>query len=135
MPNVRPVNEKKYNMSKYRFGELYNFCLQYNEWKLELTYMTDTLTSPMITGLPRVQGKSDPTVTLAIRRQELENKCKMVEQTAVEADADIYPHIIKAVTNEGITYHYLREFMDIPCGKDMYYDRRRKFYWLLSKKL
>jgi len=113
MPNVRPINEKKYQISKRRFAELYNFCLQYNEWKDELQYKTD-----------------NPS---ADRRKELSDKCKLVEQTAIEAGPDIYPYLFKAVTND-LSYNYLKTVMGIPCGKDMYYDRRKKFYWLLSQK-
>ena len=134
MPNVRPINEKKYQISKHRFAELYNFCLQYNEWKDELKYKTNTVESPELTDMPRRHANSNATQSLAMRRKELSDKCQLIEQTAREADYDIYPYILKAVTNVGISYNYLKEFMDIPCGKDMYYDRRRKFYWLLSLK-
>jgi len=44
----------------------------------------------------------------------------------------LHRYILKAVT-EGLSYTYLRTRMDIPCGKDMYYDRYRKFFWLLSQ--
>ncbi|MDY4080120.1 MAG: hypothetical protein SOY97_00665, partial [Candidatus Metalachnospira sp.] len=68
-------------------------------------------------------------------RAELNRKCELVEQTAIEAAPEFYNYLLKAVTNEGITFNYLKSVMDIPCGRDMYYDRRRKFYWLMSKKL
>lgn len=42
------------------------------------------------------------------------------------------PYIFMAVT-EGKTYTQLQMTYAIPCGKDMFYDRYRKFYWLLSK--
>lgn len=56
----------------------------------------------------------------------------MVEQTAIEADADLAHYILKAVT-EGLSYSHLKARLEIPCGKDMYYDRYRRFFWLLSK--
>lgn len=31
MPNVRPLNRKKYNISKRAFQTAYNYCLQYTE--------------------------------------------------------------------------------------------------------
>ena len=34
-----------------------------------------------------------------------------------------------------ITYNYLQMNHNIPCGKDMYYDRRKRFYWLLSQRI
>ena len=135
MPNVRNTSLKKYNISPHRFMELYYYCLQYNEWKDELRYKCDAVRSVEITDMPITHGNSDSTQKLAVRRAELSNKCKLIEDTAKEADADIYQYILKAVTNERITYKYLSTIMNIPCGKDMYYDRRRKFYWLLSQKI
>ena len=62
-------------------------------------------------------------------------KCKLIEQTAMETDSELYQYIIKAVTNEYVTYKYLQTIMNIPCSRNTYYDRRRKFYYLLSKKI
>lgn len=134
MGNVRPLNYGKYGISKNRFLELYYWCLQYGEWKDELQYRTDTLRSREITGMPANYSMEDPTQQLAVRRAMLEQKCRLIEQTAIEADPDIYQYLLKAVTEEDVTYQYLKSMMDIPCGKDMYYERRRKFYWLLDKR-
>lgn len=133
--NVRPLNERKYNISKHRFAEVYHFCLQYSEWKDELKYKMDNLNGVQITDMPTSHSNESSVETLAIRRAALEGKCKVIEQTAIETDSEIYQYIIKAVTNEFISYNYLYKVMDIPCGKKMYYDRRRKFYYLLSQKL
>ncbi len=135
MSNIRNTSLRKYNISPHRFMELYHYCLQYNEWKDELEYKCDTVRSIEITDMPVTHSNSDATQNLAIRREELSRKCELIEQTAKEADPDIYQYILKAVTNEGVTYNYLYSVMNIPCGKDMYYDRRRKFYWLLSQKI
>lgn len=115
--------------------ELYHYCLQYNEWKDELAYKCDTVKSIEVTDMPTAHSGSDATQDLAVRRAELEKKCALIEEAAYEADASIHQYILKAVTNEGITYKYLHTVMNIPCGKDMYYDRRRRFYWLLSQKI
>lgn len=50
--NVRPLNEKKYNITKHRFAELYHFCMQYPEWKDELNYKTDNINSIDISDMP-----------------------------------------------------------------------------------
>ncbi|RHR51959.1 hypothetical protein DWX10_16200 [Clostridium sp. AF18-27] len=134
MGNVRPINHGKYGISKNRFRELYYWCLQYNEWRDELKYKTSTVGAMEITGMPAAHGGGDATQQLAMHRAELEQNCRLIEQTAIEADPEIYQYIIKAVTDEDITYRYLKTIMDIPCGKDMYYDRRRKFFWLLNQK-
>lgn len=133
--NVRPINEKKYNISKHRFSELYHFCLQYPEWKDELKYKTDNVNSIEITDMPSSHNKESSVEKLAIRRAQLEEKCKLIEQTAFEADNQLHQYILKAVTCEHISYNYLRMVMNIPCGKKMWYDRRRKFYYLLSQKI
>lgn len=115
--------------------ELYYFCLQYNEWLDELKYKTDTVRSIEITDMPTSHSNSDATCNLATRRAELRKKCEIIEQTAIEADAELYQYIIKAVTNDMITYNYLLTRMDIPCSHNTWYDRRRKFFWLLDKKI
>ena len=62
--------------------ELYHYCLQYNEWQDELKYKCDTVRSIEITDMPTVHNNSDATQNLAMRRAELSNKCKLIEDTA-----------------------------------------------------
>jgi len=136
LSKTRPLNEKKYGISKHRYLEVYHFCLQYNEWKDELKYATTTVGSMDYTAV-RVQTSpnGDGTLNLASRRVELTQKCELIEQTAIEVDADIYQYLIKAVTNESITYNYLNMIMRMPCCRDTYYNKRRQFYWLLSQRI
>ena len=44
----------------------------------------------------------------------------------------LYSYIIKGVI-EGKSYTYLKTKLGIPCGRDMYYKRYRKFFWILNK--
>lgn len=135
MPNIRPLNEKKYNISPHRFKELYHFCLQYKEWKQELSDLGSNISISKLEGIASSGGVSDITGDTVSRMESLRKKCELIEQTAIEADSEIYQYIIDAVTNEGVSYAYLYTRRGIPCGKDLYYDRRRKFYWLLSQKV
>lgn len=135
MPNVRPLNTKKYNISKHRFLELYHLCMQYQEWKEELKSNVSTVKSIQITDMPTSHNKQNPTAKLAERRVMLKRKCDMIEKTAIETDADLYEWILEGVTRDYATYRYLKMSKGMPCGKDMYYDRRRKFYFLLSEKI
>ena len=135
MGKVRPLNNKRYEISKHRFYELYHHCLQYNEWKDELRYTTDTVKSIQISDMPHGSGVGNPTSNLAMRRVMLSDKVDLIENTAKEADADIWQYIVKDVTNENISYTYLSQIMNIPCGKNYYYDKRRKFFYLLAKKI
>lgn len=150
MPNKRDLRLDKYGISKNRYGELKSFCLQYGEWRDELKYKTDALKSPQITGMPFVGGISDSTSDLATRRAELSKKCEAIEQTMILAITtlkkgktsklvydgdfqDLYDHMIKAVTEDGITYNYLFQRMSIPIGRDGFYLMRRYFFFLLDK--
>ena len=135
MGNIRPLNSKKYSISKHKFLELYHYCMQYNEWKDELKYATDTVKSISVSDMPKGTVTGDATSRLAIKRAELSKKCELIEETAKEADIELWEYIIKAVTNENVTYNYLKQIMNIPCGQTYYYEKRRKFYYLLSSKI
>lgn len=131
MAKIRCIQQ--YNISKHRFGELYNFCLQYSEWKDELKYKTHTVGSPEITDMPKGSSSGDATADLAERRVFLQRKCEQIEQAAMETDIKLSRYILKAVT-EDLSFTYLKMVMGIPCSHNTYYDRRRKFFWILAKK-
>ena len=75
---------------------------------------------------------TDKTATCAIARLNCKEKIDMVEKAAKEADLELSNYILLAVT-ENLSYAYLQSKLEIPCGRDMYYDRYRKFFWLLDK--
>ena len=136
MPNIRPLNKDKYRISKHRFYELYHFCMQYDEWRRELIDLKNTIAVSNLENISQPNGNnSSVTERTALRIIDLQNKCEIIEQTAIEADNEIYQYILAAVTTEGVTYNYLKTNESLPCGKNMYYNRRRKFYYLLSKKV
>lgn len=132
---IRPeISEKnKYYIDKHRYYELKHFCLQYKEWKKAYELCNDSIifTTSLDNSSFGANTPSDLTAKYAIRQAEYASKIRMIEQAAMEADEFLYRYILKAVT-EGLAYTYLKTSMDIPCGKDMYYDRYRRFFWLLS---
>jgi hypothetical protein len=79
-----------------------------------------------------MEGRYDPTGARATARAYYSERIKLVEQAAQEADKYLWHYILRAVT-EGLSYTYLKTKLDMPCGKDMYYDRYRKFFWILDK--
>lgn len=125
--------KNKYWIDKHRHYELKHFCLQYPTWKkayvavIELSAASTSVSEVFSTAEP-----SDITAKCAIQKACLSEKINMIEQTVLEADPYLYEYLLKAVT-EGLSYTYLRTKMNIPCGKDMFYDRYRKFFWLLSE--
>lgn len=128
------ISEKnKYWIDKHRHYELKHFCLQYPEWK-KLYMKFDDVSIPLSTieRVPTSNLPGDPTAKRAIMKTYYAEKIKMIEKTALETDVYLHKYILKAVT-EGLSFTYLKTRLNIPCGRDMYYDRYRKFFWLLSK--
>lgn len=125
--------KNKYYIDKHRHYELKHFCLQYPMWKREYEILgVPTLSSSVAGRIPSSNLHSDPTANFVLRKAYYSEKIKMIEDVAMKADKYLYKYILKAVT-EGLSYTYLKNKMDIPCGKDMYYDRYRRFFWLLSE--
>lgn len=125
--------KNKYYIDKHRHYELKHFCLQYPTWKkAHADCLTADIPMSMIDGARQNDGIYDPTSARAITRAHYSRRIELLEQVARDADKYLWTYILKAVT-EGLSYTYLRTKLGIPCGKDMYYDRYRKFFWLLSE--
>ena len=132
---IRPqLSEKnKYYIDKHRYYELKHFCLQYNEWKKAYAACTESII--FAANIERESSSnipSDITAKYALKRAYYAERIKIVEKAAMEADEFLFPFILKGVT-EGVSYTYLKTKLEMPCGRDMYYDRYRKFFWLLSE--
>lgn len=130
---VRPELSKKnkYWISKHRYYELKYFCLQYPMWKkayelldglqmysYDLVYISNT-------------DPSDVTGKCVEEREIYFDRIQTVEQAAIEADPYLASYILKAVT-EGLSFNYLQTQLNMPCSRDIYYDRYRRFFWILS---
>jgi hypothetical protein len=122
----------KWWLPKHRYYELKHYCLQYRDMKEELESLIKLPGS-----FCDISGKgsyySDRTGNTAVLRAYLTRRVEGIEQAALETDAELYGYILKAVT-EGYTYEYLHGVMGIPCSRDYYYERYRKFFWVLSRK-
>lgn len=132
---IRPEVSKKnrYWISKHRHYELKHFCLQYADWKKTYSYLDgNTVAATNLERLPSGNEVGDPTADFALQKAYYLERIKLIEKTAEEADKYLSDYILKAVT-EGISYTCLKFKMEIPCGRDMFYDRYRRFFWLLSK--
>ena len=131
--NKRKLKLDNYGISAKRFKELCGFCEQYPEWASELKNNKDTISGTELSDMPKPPfNQSDQTGNLAIRRIELQEKCKLIEQTAIQADADLYQYIIKSVCYE-VPFKYLQTVEQMPCSQSTFYDRRRYFFYLLDK--
>lgn len=115
----------QYYISPHRYLELYHFCLQYDEWKAEIAKTT------FLPSDAELILEFDPTGEIASRLAELKRRIELIEWCAKNADKFIGGYILLAVT-KNFSYNTLWTKYRIPCGKDLYFDRYRKFFWLLS---
>ena len=119
----RDMKLSDYNISRAKYNELKYFCMQYEEKKREIHNSY---------GLGAVVGDGMPgnaVERVAIRNVMLQKDVEMIEQTAMEADPDIYQWLLKNVT-EGIGYDYLA----VPMSRNRFYDSRKYFFYLLAQK-
>ena len=124
----RDMKLSDHNISRDKYNELKYFCLQYWQKKQEIdrNYGIDGFSQD---GMPRGTSSSNPTEKKALRIAQLKRDTELIEQTAMEADAEIYPWILKNVTS-GVSY----EYMDVPISRTKFYDSRRYFFYLLAQK-
>lgn len=124
--------KNKYWIGKHRHYELKHFCLQYPTWKREYKRLDYSVSSSVVENIGRTNTPSDPTGNCVLIKDHYASKIKLIEDCAKNADEFLYEYILKAVT-EGLSFTYLQTVMKIPCSRDTYYDRYRKFFWLLSQ--
>lgn len=125
MARTRDIKISKY-ISPYKYRELKNFCLQYEEKKAEINYSIPPISSD---GQPHATDISDPTYKKAERNARLKADIDLIEQTAIEASPWLYPYILKNVTCD-TAFPYL----DAPTSSNTFYKARRKFFKLLAEK-
>jgi hypothetical protein len=132
----RPLKMDAWGISFDAYKELYHFCQQYSEKKRRaddlLTLPGSALRVERMPGsdegciMPRGGGVSDPVVEVAMRREALLADCKMIEQAAIEADGELYPYILRAVTTRDGA-----RAVRAPCGERYFRNVRKKFFYLL----
>ena len=131
---IRPEisQNNKYWISKHRYYELKHFCLQYHTWKKECIELgglrgRSNDETCVKSGIP-----GDPTGKCVEMRSVYLEKMDLIRGIVVAADPDLAEYIFRGVT-EGLSFTYLKNKLNMPCGRDMYYDRYRRFFWLLSE--
>lgn len=133
--NIRANLSKKnaYWIDKERYYELKHFCLQYAAWKS--AYLNaDALhrTYGMRERLSKTNRVIDVTAQCAEEKAYFMDRMKMIQDCCQKADPELAMYLFKAVTSN-LGYTYLKTKLDIPCSKETYYDRYRKFFWHLSQ--
>lgn len=133
-PTRNDISKKsQYWIPKYRYLELKNFCLQYPDWKKQTSHAYRSL----VPSYDPVAGRASndiyrPTEKEIIELNIMYEKISCVEECARAADASIWNYIVEGVAN-GYSYDYLHLKIGMPAGRSMYYDRYRKFFYILDK--
>ncbi len=135
MPDMRMEMSKKnkYYIDKERKYELIHFCRQYKKWKEALRDVQGWSMVPSESEKVDHGGYiSDPVARAAAVRKFYTDRLEMIEEAAYKADPELSDYIIKGIT-EDLSYDNLLLVHKIPCCKDVYYDRRAKFLWILDQ--
>ena len=122
------TKRNSYWISENRYYELKHFCMQYPEWQKELLILSGSDTPSGIVKKER-SDISDPSGDRAVRAADLSRRIEMVDRNCKDADAKLYDYIFKAAVYS-VPYDKMK---DISCSKPVFYDRYKKFFFLLDK--
>lgn len=115
-------------ISHKKYMELLYFCRQYGE-KKELLRSLSFLKSTAFNETGVSSSGKNPTEKQALIREELKRDIELIETTVRETAPEIYEQLLQNIT-EGTTYIY----MDMPCGQEYFYKKRREFFKRLALK-
>lgn len=125
-----PMTTEQYLSAKY-------YTMRYLEWLRDYNGLKDSVSAIGYEGadMPHAKNKlSNPTENLAIKRAEIRAKMDKVEKCAMRAAGpDLFEWILKGVT-EDLTFNDLSQ-QGMPLERTAYYEKRRKYYYLLSKEI
>ena len=137
MGKYRTLSENnKYYLPKHTYLTCIHYALQYRDWKASLDANRDTR-GAIRYDKDKIQANSnyDSTSETAIRMVEIEDKCNLIDKCInIACDASAIDRFLRLGVCYGFTYYQLKED-GMPCGKNMYYDIRQRFYYELSKKI
>ena len=137
MGKYRTLSENnKYYLPKHTYLTCIHYALQYRDWKASLDANRDTR-GAIRYDKDKIQNGNDfdSTSETAIRMVEIEDKCALIDKCInMACGSEVLEKYLRLGVCYGFTFYQLEE-EGIPCGKNMYYDIRQKFYYELSKKI
>jgi hypothetical protein len=137
MGKYRTLSENnKYYLPKHTYLTCIHYALQYRDWKASLDANRDTR-GAIRYDKDKIQTSNDydSTSETAIRMVEITDKCATIDKCInLACDSSNLEKFLRLGVCYGFTYYQLED-EGIPCGKNMYYDIRQRFYYELSKKI
>ncbi|MFI3173920.1 MAG: hypothetical protein R3Y53_01810 [Bacillota bacterium] len=125
-------DKNPYHINKFRYYELKYHCLQYPIWKKQHQELIDVhYGSDILSTHSKTNVITDKVPLCAEKRLRFRDKMQIIEQAAIATDSELYSYILKGVT-EGVSYHYLKMQLNIPCCRNTYYQLYRRFFWILD---
>lgn len=132
--NEKPELSKKspFYITKYRYYELKNFCLQYPDWKKALEQVNGWEScSHEVSGIIRGSLPESSTERQAMIRAYYSMHIDIIDRCVAKLEPAIGPYVLRGVTEE-VCYDALRA-NGCPCCRKTYYKFYHYFFWLLSK--
>lgn len=127
---ISKVNQ--YFISRYRYNELKNWCLQYGEWKEKIDAINWYSFSSTPIKIASESDNSSPVENYVEKVEKYHNYIHILNRVAELTDSVIGPYILYGVTL-GIPYDIVRLKYNVPVCREKYYELYRKFFWLLDK--
>ncbi len=136
---IRPELSKKneYFVEKERYYELKHFCKQYKRWEDIVSDQNIHYAGYWDSELAGGADKKAIYISKPTEREvELREKClkniKLLDVCAEAASNSTFAYYILLGVTQGLSYDTLKTKYDMPCSRDYYYSRYRKFFWILD---
>lgn len=122
--------KSKYWLPRHRYYELLHFCRQYADWKLEYEDIDIPSADPSV---ERVQVSKDADAVLkqAMRRADLASRIDIYTMALNKIEDELKNYIFLATT-KGYSYEFMDSRYGMPCCRNTFYDRYRKFFYELN---
>lgn len=122
-----------YWIPREKYYELLYFSRQYWTMMQEKKELLRTYPTISYEENYTITDISNPVERSVFRVSYLTDMMKLIEDTVKEVDPDIYKWLRIGVTTDK-SYEYLNQKMGLPMSRSAYYERYRKYFFLLSKK-
>lgn len=124
-------HNNQYYISKERYYELLHFCRQYKDYKIQYNEALSASRQLLNNEIKHMSDSSE-VERKASKMYEYSRKIDIIDENLTLAGGDIHYYLFLAVTR-GLSFNNLKTSMNMPCGKNYFYKRYRKFFWLLDQ--